>query len=38
MILYAMFEWDVKLNLSLDIAKGLNYLHSVKIAHRDLVS
>jgi serine/threonine protein kinase len=29
--------WDTKLKLSLDIAKGLDYLHICKIAHRDLV-
>jgi serine/threonine protein kinase len=30
-------SWDTKLKLSLDIAKGLNYLHIHDIAHRDLV-
>uniref|UniRef100_A0A1D1XIE2 Serine/threonine-protein kinase HT1 n=1 Tax=Anthurium amnicola TaxID=1678845 RepID=A0A1D1XIE2_9ARAE len=31
-------DWDVKVKLSLDIAKGLSYLHSLNIAHRDLHS
>ncbi|RIA84486.1 kinase-like domain-containing protein [Glomus cerebriforme] len=31
-------EWDDKLRLSLDIAKGLSYLHLLNIAHRDLHS
>ncbi|CAI2179862.1 5178_t:CDS:2 [Funneliformis geosporum] len=29
-------DWEVKFKLSLDIAKGLNCLHSRKIIHRDL--
>ncbi|GBB95107.1 hypothetical protein RclHR1_02480006 [Rhizophagus clarus] len=35
---YTNFEWDGKLKISLDIAKGLGYLHSLNIAHRDLHS
>jgi serine/threonine protein kinase len=31
-------EWDMRLKLSLDISKGLSHLHSLNIAHRDLVS
>jgi serine/threonine protein kinase len=30
-------DWDVKYKISLDIAKGLQCLHSLNIAHRDLV-
>lgn len=35
---YTSVEWDAKLKISLDIASGLSYLHSLNIAHRDLVS
>lgn len=28
----------IRVKLSLDIAKGLSYLHQLKIIHRDLVS
>lgn len=31
-------DWIVRVKLSLDIAKGLSYLHHLKIIHRDLVS
>ena len=30
-------SWEIKYRISLDIAKGLNCLHSLNIAHRDLV-
>ena len=30
--------WKVKLKLSLDIAKGLKYLHLRDVAHLDLVN
>eukprot|EP00924_Labyrinthula_sp_SR-Ha-C_P005260 maker-scaffold_1-snap-gene-26.51-mRNA-1 protein AED:0.00 eAED:0.00 QI:242/1/1/1/1/1/2/441/650 len=30
--------WNVRIKLSLDIAKGVNHLHSLKVIHRDLKS
>jgi serine/threonine protein kinase len=31
-------SWNVKLKLSLDISRGLQYLHHREIIHRDLVN
>ena len=31
-------DWSKKLQLALDIANGLHYLHNEDILHRDLVS
>ena len=31
-------SWDNKIDLALQIAKGLSYLHNENILHKDLVS
>lgn len=34
---FKLFQWTDKINMALDIARGLRCLHSRNIVHRDLV-
>ena len=31
-------NWEARLNISMDIARGMTYLHSACVIHRDLAS